>query len=49
MKDSEDNEWNVFGEAVTGPRKGDQLNSDTAFFALFWAWENFYDNFSFDE
>lgn len=49
MKDSENNEWNVFGRAVSGPRQGDQLQSHTGFFALFWAWEEFYDNFSFDQ
>lgn len=49
MKDSDNNEWNLFGQAVTGPRQGDQLQSHTGFFALFWAWEKFYDNFSFDD
>lgn len=49
MKDSDDNEWDVFGVATSGPRKGEQLQSHTAFFALFWAWESFYNNFSFDE
>lgn len=49
MKDSDNNEWNVFGIAESGPRKGDQLTSHTGFFALFWAWENFYNDFSFDE
>lgn len=49
MKDSDSNEWDVFGVAVSGPRTGEQLESHTAFFALFWAWENFYNNFSFDE
>jgi hypothetical protein len=49
MKDSDDNYWNVFGVAVNGPRTGDQLKSPTGFFALFWAWESFYDNVVFDE
>ena len=49
MKDSDGNEWDVFGIAVNGPRKGEQLASHTGFFALFWAWENFYTNFIFDE
>jgi hypothetical protein len=49
MKDSDNNQWNVFGQAISGPRQGDQLQSHTGFFALFWAWEKFYDNFSFDE
>ena len=49
MKDSDNNEWDVFGVAMNGPRKGEQLESHTAFFALFWAWENFYNNFYFDQ
>jgi hypothetical protein len=49
MKDSDNNEWNVFGIAENGPRKGEQLASSTAFFALFGAWEKFYSNFSFDQ
>jgi len=49
MKDSDNNEWNVFGVAENGPRKGEQLTSSTAFFALFGAWEKFYTNFSFDQ
>ncbi len=36
MKDSDNNEWNVFGIAESGPRKGDQLSSHTGFFALFY-------------
>ncbi len=47
MKDSEDNYWNVFGLAVEGPRTGEQLASPVGFFALFWAWEEFYDDFNF--
>lgn len=47
MKDSEDNYWNVFGVAVEGPRTGQQLASPVGFFALFWAWDEFYDDFNF--
>lgn len=47
MKDSEDNFYDVFGVAVSGPKNGAQLESHTAFFALFWAWQEFYSEFSF--
>jgi hypothetical protein len=49
MRDSDDNVWNIFGVAVSGPRKGDQLNSPTGFFALFWAWQKFYSEIVLDE
>ncbi len=49
MEDDENNKWNIFGVAVSGPRKGDQLQSPTAFVALWWAWQNFYSNFVFNE
>jgi hypothetical protein len=42
MMDSEDNVYNVFGIAVSGPDEGSQLSSPDAFFASFWAWESFY-------
>lgn len=48
MEDNFNNKWNIFGIAVSGPRKGDQLKSLPSFFALGWAWENFYDNIVFD-
>ncbi len=43
MEDSNNNKWDVFGKAVSGPRKGEQLKSLPSFFALDWAWESFYD------
>lgn len=49
MRDSDNNTWNVFGVAVSGPRKGDQLKSHTGFFALFWAWQNFYSDLVLEE
>jgi len=49
MKDSDGNIWNVFGQATDGPRKGDQLRSHTGFFALLWAFEEFYDDLTFVE
>jgi len=47
MEDDATNKWDVFGVAVSGPRKGDQLKSPTALVALFWAWDEFYDDFIF--
>ena len=44
MEDSDHNKWNVFGQAISGPRKGDQLKSLPSFFALGWAWESFYND-----
>lgn len=49
MLDSDNNTWNVFGVAVSGPRKGDQLESHTGYFALFWAWQKFYSDIVLDE
>lgn len=49
MEDSNSNKWNVFGIAISGPRKGEQLKSLPSFFALDWAWENFYDDIVFSE
>lgn len=47
MKDSANNYWDVFGRAVSGPRQGDQLDSHTGFFALLWAFEKFYEDFTY--
>ncbi len=49
MKDSDQNQWNIFGIAISGPRKGQQLKSPTGFIALWWAWNGFYDDFTFNE
>lgn len=49
MEDDEGNKWNVFGVAESGPRKGDQLESPTALVALFWAWNEFYDDLVFQD
>lgn len=49
MEDDASNKWNIFGVAVSGPRKGDQLKSPTAFVALNWAWEEFYSDFVYQE
>ncbi len=45
LEDSENNRWNIFGVAVEGPRKGQQLQSLTGFVASWWAWQLFYDDF----
>jgi len=42
MSDSDGNKWDVFGIAVDGPRKGEKLESLRAFFASWWAWNEFY-------
>ncbi len=49
MKDDLGNLWNLFGKAVSGPDKGKQLESPTDFFALLWAWEDFYDHIIIEE
>ncbi|MFC2112175.1 DUF3179 domain-containing (seleno)protein [Bacteroidota bacterium] len=42
MKDQEGNEWNVFGEAVSGPRKGQELHSVNSFMAYWFSIAAFY-------
>jgi len=42
LKDNEGNVWNIFGFAVEGQRKGEQLESPKAFAGQFWAWNSFY-------
>jgi len=49
MQDSKNNKWNVFGIAVEGPRKGQQLESLTAFVASWSAWQLFYKDYIFVE
>lgn len=47
MIDNFGNKWNVFGEAESGPNKGNVLKSVNGFVASWWAWESFYDDFVF--
>lgn len=47
MIDNLGNKWNIFGIVVSGPNKGDKLQTATSFVAAWWAWEEFYTNFSF--
>ena len=43
LKDNEGNNWNLFGEALTGPRKGAFLKgSETSMMAYYFSIENFY-------
>ncbi len=44
MSDSEGNNWDIFGSAVSGPRAGTQLNRTTSFTAMWFAWAAFYEN-----
>jgi len=42
LEDNEGNKWNIFGEAVSGPRTGQKLNSTTSFLGYWFSWEAFY-------
>jgi|AntRauTorckE6833_2_1112554.scaffolds.fasta_scaffold11153_4 hypothetical protein len=42
MKDQEGNEWNVFGEAVSGPRKGEQLTPTESYNGYWFAISDFF-------
>ncbi|HMQ49278.1 MAG TPA: DUF3179 domain-containing protein [Saprospiraceae bacterium] len=42
VKDQEGNEWNLFGEAVQGPRIGAKLFAPTSFIGYWFAWGTFY-------
>ena len=44
MEDSEGNVWNVFGEAVSGPRVGTVLDMTRSYTAMWFAWAVFHDN-----
>lgn len=48
MEDSNGNTWDMFGNAISGPRKGVQLKSPNGFVALGWAWKAFYQKFVFN-
>ena len=47
MQDETGTRWNVFGEAVSGERGGEQLQSPVFFSAADWAWRNLYDHVSY--
>jgi hypothetical protein len=44
MSDTEGNTWDIFGNAVSGPRAGEQLERTTSFTAMWFAWAAFFDN-----
>ncbi len=48
LSDDEGNKWNIFGYAVEGPRKGEQLKSPRSYVAQYWAWKDFYSNLNFN-
>lgn len=42
LRDNENNEWNIFGEAVSGPRMGQRLKSSKAFMGYWFSIPAFY-------
>ena len=42
LSDQLGNEWNVFGEAITGPNQGAQLTAPYSYMGFWFAWANFY-------
>jgi len=42
MIDNEGNEWNLFGEAISGPRQGEQLEAIESFVGYWFAFGTFY-------
>ncbi len=42
MEDQEGNQWNIFGEAVSGPRQGQSLNRPVNYMGYWLAWGAFY-------
>jgi len=42
MEDNEGNQWNIFGEAVSGPRAGERLESVNSFIGYWFGWGAFY-------
>ena len=44
LTDNEGNEWNIFGEAISGPREGQRLDRVVSFVGFWFAWATFYPN-----
>jgi len=44
FEDENDNQWNIFGEAVNGPLAGSKLKQPVSFIAYWFSWSAFYDN-----
>ncbi|MGB0929380.1 MAG: DUF3179 domain-containing (seleno)protein [Chitinophagales bacterium] len=42
MQDNEGNEWDIFGLAVEGPRKGEQLTPTNSYIGFWFSWAAFY-------
>jgi len=49
MQDQEGNKWNVFGEAVAGPRQGQKLNAPQAYIGYWFAWGTFFPDLEIGE
>lgn len=44
MEDQEGTRWNFFGEAISGPREGEQLKATPSYNAYWFAWADFFPN-----
>ena len=44
MRDTEGNEWDLFGEALSGPRTGQRLQKTNSYVAFFYAWTAFFND-----
>lgn len=44
LKDNEGNQWDIFGEAISGSRKGKVLKNTSSFVGYWMAWGSFYPN-----
>ena len=44
LVDNEGTIWNLLGEAIEGPRKGDQLQPTTSYNAYWFAWGSIFPN-----
>ena len=44
LQDTEGNTWDVFGNAVSGPRAGEQLTMTNSFTAMWFAWVAFFED-----
>jgi hypothetical protein len=44
MEDNEGNQWSIFGEAISGPRQGEQLTETPSFNGYWFAFADFYPN-----
>ncbi|MEL6558874.1 MAG: DUF3179 domain-containing protein [Bacteroidota bacterium] len=42
LTDNEGNIWNIFGNAISGPRAGQQLENTTSYMGFWFAWGTFY-------